>query len=96
MTNTADVSGFEMAMLLTVAIASMFFSAVSSGTLDARVARRMFKVSNVFVAITLASTSAQWVSIGRFLLASFGIQVINSALNVLGQRAAADAQKRQQ
>jgi hypothetical protein len=92
---TTDVSGFEMAMLLTVATASMFFSAVSTGTLDARVARRMFKVSNVFVAVTLASTNAQWVSIARFLLASFGIQMINASLNVLGQRAT-DAQKRQQ
>ena len=95
MSFSTDVGGFEMAMLLTIAMASMFFSAVSSGTLDSRVARRMFKVANVFVAITLASTNVQWVSIGRFLLASFGIQLINSALSALGQRAA-DAQKRQQ
>lgn len=83
--NADAVTAFECAMIVNVGMAAMLFTFITSNTLEPRVARRMFTATSVFVALVLASSSTPWPRIGRYLLASFGMQLINGALEALGQ-----------
>jgi len=86
----------RMAMLFTIFMASLFFYSIERGAMHPTDARRMFKMMNVFVVCTLATTPVQWLELGHFLLAAFGVQLLSVALRLLGEPRTVDAQKRTQ
>ena len=83
----AAVTAFEMALLINVGVNGVLLQFISAGPLDPLVARRMFKVINFFIFGLLATMGTSWSSLGRFLLATFGLQAINVAMQMIADRA---------
>lgn len=82
-------TSLEIALLFNVAVATMLLQFTQVGQLEPLVARRMFKVFNLVVLSMLGSTGLSWSSLGRFALATFGVQTVNGVLQTLAQRSVA-------
>jgi len=94
--SAAALGAFEMAALLSIALASALLTFVANEQLAAVVARRLLTLINVFAAITLAF-QADYARVGRYCLAALGMSVLNSVLvavvNVLDSDARGGSKK---
>jgi len=76
---TAPVGAFEMAMLMSVALASSMFGFVANNQIEANVARRLLTAVNLFACIIL-SFQTDVPRVARYMLAALGMTLLNSFL----------------
>jgi len=72
-----EVSASEIAMLTSLAVASILFTFVAQNRIDPTIARRLFMMVNMFTGMILAFQMS-WVRTARYLAAIVGTTVLHS------------------